>query len=363
MGALGLVAFGVAASFGSVVAQDGLTTRVFATGSSTLSKPDDITALQGRIFVGWQNGVGAQGEPAPNGNTQSTVVEYSPDGRAINSWQLTGRNDGMSADGAHDRVIASVNEDGNSSLYVIKPDEEPGSQLAHYTYSPNPPVHGGGTDAPRIYRGQIYISASNPSDSTQPAVYRVILSGSTATLAPVFFDNSTAIVANTNDPAVGTTVTLGLSDPDSNIVVPMSSPRFAGDFMLDSQGDGQQIYAQNAGTASQKLFVLNLSSEVGPASASTSVDDTVWATASAGTLYATDGSNTVYAISGGFKTGMALSAVSPGNANTPSTTPNFLATLDLNTGALTRVSNVTIHPKGMVFVSGEGDQGEDGDSQ
>lgn len=336
----------------------GLTTRVFATGGAlgngvTVSKPDDITQLGGSIFVAWQNGVGSQGEP--NGSVQdSSVVQYSWAGQILDSWQLTGRVDGMSADPDNSRILATVNEDGNTSLYIVRPNASPVAQLTHYAYSPDPPVHGGGTDAPHVYRGRIFISASNPSDSTQPALYSVSLSGTTATLAPVFYDDSTARVANTDDAAFGTAVTLALTDPDSNTVVPGSSPRFGGDFLLDSQGDGQLIYARDAGTARQELWVLNLSSVAGLAGASTAVDDTVWATASRGTLFATDGSNTIYAIAGAFEVGTAYSAVTPGNANTPSGMANFLAILNLSTGELTAVPSVTISPKGLLFVAGQG---------
>jgi hypothetical protein len=279
---------------------------------------------------------------------------------------LKGRCDGLSADPEHDRVIATVNEDSNTSLFVIKPDTDHRSQLVHYMYSPNPPAHGGGNDAPHIYHGQILISASNPSDTSKPAVYRATLSGTTAALTPVFFDNSKATVANTGTPSSGTQVALALTDPDSNFVVPQASPRFAGDFVLDSQGDGQQVYARNADSVSQQLFVLNLSSpEAGPASASTAVDDTVWATSSHGTLYATDGSNTVFTILGRFAPGTAFSAVTPGGANTPSAMPSFLATLDLNTGVLSRVSGVSIQPKGLLFVrgTGESDPGNNDDNE
>lgn len=352
--ALGLAALGsvtAAAAAGDNARASGYTAQVFASGGSTLSAPDDITTMGGSIFVAWQNGVGPKGEPAPTGNTQSTVAEYSRNGRLLHRWQLTGRGDGMTADPAHDRIIATVNEDGDTSLYAIRPDAPAASQLAHYTYSPNPPVHGGGTDAPHMYRGQILISASNPSDTTQPAVYRAVLSGTTATLTPVFFDNVSATVANTDSAQYGQHVTLALSDPDSNAVVPSSSPRFGSYFMLDSQGDLQQVYVRNAGRPNQKFFVLNLSQ---------SVDDTAWATASRGTLYATDGKNNVYAVRGHFKVGTAFSAVTPGNANNapPNPGPNYLATLNLNTGALTPVPGITFTAKGLVFVLGQADNND-----
>ena len=111
--------------------------RSFRDGRHALSAVDDITSMEGSIFVSWQNGVGPKGEPAGNGNTQSTIAQYSSSGYLINSWQLTGRCDGLTADSQHDRIIATVNEDGNSSLAVIKPDAPKASQLVHYTYSPN----------------------------------------------------------------------------------------------------------------------------------------------------------------------------------------------------------------------------------
>jgi hypothetical protein len=359
--AMGLAALGSVAAAGTVAADDNkgasaLSAQLFASGGTSLSAPDDITAMGGSVFVAWQNGVGPQGEPAANGNTQSTVVQYSRGGRNLQSWQLTGRVDGMTADAAHERIIATVNEDANTSLYTIRPEAPAASQLTHYTYSPASPVHGGGTDAPHIYRGQILISASNPSDTTQPSVYRAALSGTTATLTPIFADNVSATVANTNSPQFGQQMTLALSDPDSNAAVPASSPRFARDFMLDSQGDLQQVYVRNAGGANQSFSVLNLLQ---------SVDDTAWATASRGTLYSTDGKSKVYAVRGRFHVGTAFSAVTPGNANNapPNPGPNYLATLNLNTGALTPVPGITFTAKGLVFVAGAEDgDGEDGGS-
>jgi len=354
--AMGLATLGLVAAAGAAAASNnndasGFSAQVFASGGSTLSAPDDITAMEGSIFVAWQNGVGPKGEPAANGNTQSTEVQYSRSGHELHSWPLTGRVDGMTADPAHERIIATVNEDGNTSLNTIRPDAPPASQVVHYTYDPSTLVHGGGTDAPHIYRGQILVSASNPSDTTQPTVYRALLSGTTATLAPVFFDDATATVANNDSPQYGRQVTLALSDPDSNSVVPASSPRFGRDFMLDSQGDLQQVYVRNAGRPNEKLFVLNLSQ---------SVDDTAWATASRGTLYATDGKANIYAVRGRFKVGTAFSAVTPGNANNapPNPAPNYLATLNLNTGALTHVPGITFTAKGLVFVPGEADNND-----
>src|SRR5690349_5789406 len=60
---------------------------------------------------------------------------------------------------------------------------------------------------------------------------------------------------------------------------------------------------------------------------------------------------------GRFDVGTAFSAATPGNANNapPHPAPNFLATLDLNTGAVTPVPGITFQAKGLVFVPGEGE--------
>ena len=167
----------------------------------------------------------------------------------------------------------------------------------------------------------------------------------TAAVAPFFADNATA--AKVNAPNAGQKVTLALTDPDSSEVVPPSSPEFAGDFMLNSQGDEELIFSAASG---QNLQVLKLSN---------SVDDTAWATSASGSLYTTDSTaNTVDAITGSFTPGTAYTAVTPCNANSaPSTCPgpgypaNSLGMINLKSGA---ISNVVISgvvaPKGLIFV-------------
>ena len=125
-------------------------------------------------------------------------------------------------------------------------------------------------------------------------------------MAPFFADNATA--TGLNAPDTGKTVTLALTDPDSNEVVPPSSPKFAGDFMLNAQGDRELIFT---GASGQNLQVLKISNPV---------DDTAWATSARGSLYTTDSSaDTVDAITGSFTPGTAYTAVSPCNANSAPT--------------------------------------------
>jgi len=322
-----------AAQAAGPVAPPGFTVSTFASGGS-LSKPDDITLLNGNVYVSYQNGVGSKGEPGPTGKTASTVVEYSPAGKRLASWSLTGKCDGLTADTATDRLVATVNEDAHSSLFVI----HPGSPTpAHYSYSPAL-AHGGGTDAITFLHGQMLISASAPGSNTAvPAVYAVTMSGSTAHVRSVFSDNSTATPANTGAGS-GRPRKLALTDPDSSEVVPAVSARFSGDFLLDGQGDKQLILTGNVGSPSPRLSVLHTS---------TQINDTAWATAAQGALYITDNkANRVLVVHGSFPTGQAYSAVPADSSVNPAT----VGTLNLSTGAVSPFVTGLAGPAGLTFV-------------
>jgi hypothetical protein len=317
-----------------------------AATTESLSQPDDIVTLGGNLYVGFQNGVGSQGEASTSGDLDSTLAEFTTAGSLVKQWDVAGKIDGMGADPATGQVIATVNEDAHSSLYTVS-----GGAVTHYAYTSSLP-HLGGTDAVAVYNGTILISASAPGTSgkapaSAPAVYAVTLNAAarTAAVAPFFADNATATAANTSN--ADKKVTLALTDPDSNGVVPSSSPKFGGDFVLNSQGDLELIFS---GVSGQNLQVLKLSS---------SVDDIAWATSATGTLYSTDSSsNTVDAITGTFTPGTVYTAVTPCNANSaPSTCPapgypaNSLGTIDLTTGKVGAVGTDSgVNAKGLIFV-------------
>jgi len=334
-GAIAIGSGAAAVAAGSPTVPSGFSISTLAAGGS-LSKPDDIAQLGNHLFVSFQNGVGAKGEPAPGGGRTSTVQEFTLAGAPVARWTLTGKCDGLSADPANNRLIATVNEDANSSLYTISPGS---ARPTHYTYSPSPLPHKGGTDAISIVNGQILIAASAPNVATGPAVYRAQLAGGTAALTPVFTDTSVATTANSGANN-GRTEKLALTDPDSSEVVPSSSPRFAGDFVLDAQGDKELVFTGNATGSKQSLSVLHTSTEV---------NDTAWATATQGTLYVTDNaSNSLLAIRGTFSPGTAYSAVPKDSSLNPGT----VGTLNLRTGTVTPFATGLGSPAGVLFVPG-----------
>jgi hypothetical protein len=323
-------------------------------GTEALSAPDDITFLNGHIFVGFQNGVGPQGQPSATGNVDSTIVELDVAGHPLHQWDIVGKCDGVTADPITGDLIATVNEDANSSLYTIDPIS---GEVIHYAYN-EPLPSDGGTDAISIYHGLVLISASAPGttglaapQATYPAVYEANLDAAdhVATVTSLFGDEASASPANLG--ARGPAVSLALTDPDSNEDVPLYAPRFAGDFMLTSQGDQQQIFVQNAGQPDQSLSVLNLSG---------SVDDTAWPSVPWGALYVTDNSaGTVNRIVGPFTPGSVFVADTPCDENSapatcpgPGYPPNYLGRLNPWTGVITPValSGESVQAQGMLFV-------------
>lgn len=339
------------------------TARVFATGATIthplgdrtepISQPDDITRLGDHIFVGFQNGVGPQGQASPSGNLDSTIVEFSLTGHELAQWDVTGKCDGVTADPVTGKLIATVNEDANSSVYLIDPDSS--AAPVHYQYS-EPLPSDGGTDAISIYNGTALISASAPGttgvaapQAGYPAIYVVHFDAGnqTAYIKGLYSDEAPAVVANRNASNFESTVTLGLTDPDSNQVVPFWAHRFAGKFMLTSQGDQEQIYFGG----DEPLQVLSLTN---------SVDDSAWPTGPDGEVLTTDNSNNeVIAITGPFERGSEIAAVTPCDSNGapavcpgPGYPPNFFGRINPDTGVITRipVSGPEFQPQGMLFL-------------
>jgi hypothetical protein len=319
----------------------GFSATVFAASpNAKVTGPDDMVTLGEHIFVGYQNGVGAKGEPAPSGQTKSTLVEYDAHGQKVASWDLTGKIDGLGADPTRDRVIATVNEDGNSSLYTVSPGEDDGhgGAVQHFQYNAKQLSHGGGTDSVVVRNGTIFITASAPAPNTdgttfsQPAQYRATLDDGTVNLTPVLSDNSVA-----TDAVTGKQVTLNLSDPDSSEIVPHAVPRFGGDLLVDSQGDGQLIFLSHPGRHDQHATVLNIN---------TQVDDSAFASSTHGTLYVVDSAKgQIIAITGTFQRGQAFTSVPSG-----SPTAAALGSLNLANGTVSNFGTGFGSPKGLLFV-------------
>jgi hypothetical protein len=325
---------------------------VFAHHPDGTSKPDDITTLGGLLYVTYQNNAGKDGTPA---GSYSNVIAYDSTGKSVATYTIPGRCDGLTADPTHNQILATANEDLNSSLFVITPGT---AQPKHYTYSPDPAQTGsdgdnGGTDAVSVTpAGTLYVAHSNPdlklpAPNNAPAVYTMTLSGTTAQLTPVFGVNDPAAVLGAGG---GSATPMGLTDPDSNRYLPAMG---GGTLIQVAQGDSKLAMATNLGSGKPTLKQLKLTNATTPRhGAATPQPDDIVEITGPGTLYAVDQgpSGLVYAID--------TSSITPGtflvSQPKPSTgdLPNDpgLGAVDLTTGVVTHIGVGLISPKGLLFV-------------
>jgi hypothetical protein len=297
------------------------------------------------LWTEWQNAVNPDGTPGPGGATHSTVTGFdAATGKLMATYSINGHVDGLTWDPRLRALIVTANEDNNSTMYLIDPDAK---TVVNYTYSPNPAVSGnGGTDAVSLISDQIYVSHSNPNDTTEPALYSMTLDNvaHVANLTPVYNDNSSA-----TDAVTGANAILALTDPDTNYVMPSISPRFGGDLALISQADGKIVFSSN-NTGTPKLTVLTLTDNV--ASNAPPIDGLAVATSGKGTLFVVDAKgNLIQALD---TTGWAAGTVfvtEPSDNHNP-----LLGTLNLSTGVITPLANTYVSPKGLFFVPAAGYQ-------
>jgi len=325
-----------------------------APGTTTLAtNPDDITRLDDLVYVSFQNNAAADGTPA---GSFSTLAAYQADtGALVTTYQLSGRCDGLTADPLHHRLLASVNEDNNSSLFVITPGATP----VHYTYSPNPAQTGsdgtnGGTDAISITPdGTIYVAHSNPdlslpAPNNTAAVYTMTLTGTTATLTPLFGVNDTATVINP-PPGTPATAPLGLTDPDSNRFL----ARSGGTLIQDSQADSKLVLATNLHAPTptlRQLLLTNAAPTSSGAPATPQLDDLTRVAGPGRLLVVDQAGNAIYSLN--------TSALAPGTVFVSQPAPKSgdlpndpaLGTLNLTTGVVTHLNTPLASPKGLLFL-------------
>jgi hypothetical protein len=331
----------------------GFTIQKLAAGPKGTTNCDDLAYLDGHLFMTCQNATLSVG-----GGGNSTIVEYAGDGSVLNAWSLTDKADGIAGDPLNHRLIVTLNEDSNSHLATITPSAPAGQQVTNYHYSVDPashtatgPLHtGGGTDSVSVdSRGHIFISASYGIARTGTAVFKTMLTppkaaggAGLATLSPTYLDNATAANGNTGSG----TVSMKLVDVDSNAIVPYTSPRYGGDFVIDDQTALALVFSSNidAGTGLTELHT------------SYGLDDIRWATTNGGTLYVVDKGPTssahahsvLYKVTGPFVAGTAYAS--------SDSIPDQVVTVNLKTGKTTPFIHNLQTAKGLVYLDGSGNE-------
>jgi hypothetical protein len=333
----------------------GFTISKVADAPAGAANCDDLAFLDGHLYMGCQNKTLSNG-----GGGNSTLVEYGLDGTVVKTWSLKDKIDGMNGDPLHHRLILTLDEDANSHLATVTPSAPAAQQVTNYAYSPDPrgastPVAlktGGGTDQVSVDKaGDVFVTGSHAGTPTGTAVFKVTLTApsspsgtGTAALSPTFLDNATAVNGKTGTGQVK----LALGDVDSGAIVPASSSRFGGSYVITDQ------------TALELVFANNLPSGTGLTVLKTpfGLDDILWTSSPGGTLYVVDHGPT-----------STLPKVSPSSlykVTGPFTPNEVLATNDgvgdqvvnvnLNTGALTPFVKGLGTSKGLVYLNPDGTQ-------
>jgi hypothetical protein len=323
------------------------------------TNPDDITKLDGLIYVTFQNNAGTDGTPA---GSFSTIAAYrQKTGSLVTTYKLPGRCDGLTADPRNHRLLATVNEDLNSSLYVIHPGQ---ATPKHYTYSPNPAQNGsdgvnGGTDAISVAPdGTLFVAHSNPETKLPPpnnaaAVYTLTLDDDTAKLTRLFGVNDNATIIN---PAPGgpRSAPLGLTDPDSNRFFPGDG----GTLIQDAQADSKLVLATDLDADKptlRQLLLTNAKPSISGLLATPQLDD-VARVDGPGRLFVVDQlGDAIYSIdTRNVKPGTVFVAQpAPGAGDQPN--DPALGVVNLHTGVVSHLHTTLLSPKGLLPVPADED--------
>ncbi len=270
----------------TILAGSSLTHSFTVAGASTptsepLTKPDDITRLGRDIFVGFQNGVGPQGEPSCDGNLDSTVVELTTSGHVVAQWDIEGKADGVTADPAtrHDhrhgqrgRQLLARHDHTGRGRAALRLQRALAARRRHRRHlGPGRPASTSAPSAPGT------TGTLPPPQPGFPAVYTVTLDPSTsvATVTPLFGDEDPAVVANVGDAPDRADGAAGpdrprlerdraVRTPPASAVTSCSTARATSSRSSSAPGD-------------HALSVLNLTQ---------AVDDTAWPGDGGGTLFA-----------------------------------------------------------------------------
>jgi hypothetical protein len=244
---------------------DHISTLAVAPAGDT--SPDSITLANGDIWVAYTNGADSAGLSG-----SSTVVEYDRNGHIDHSYQINGYVDGLKFDPVTGEIWALQNQDGNSTLSIINPEDHTVSAPLSYA----DPSSTRGYDDVVFTHGTEFMSYTNPVNPGDPTLVQL---------------------TNGNDPdgALKTKPILDFGDKGLNLetgkmeVIPQNDPdslKLApnGDLLFASGADQTIIDVHNPGTAHQSVSFT----QVQGVPAGAGLDDVLKVDASAGTFYLSD---------------------------------------------------------------------------
>jgi hypothetical protein len=237
---------------------------VFTTAPANSSAPDSITLANGDVWVAYTNNSGS------TGGGHSTIVAYDRNGRIDHTYRIAGSVDGLKVDRLTGQIWALQNQDGNSRLTLINPENH--TLSGPFTYKV--PSSTRGYDDVAFDHGKVFMSYTNPADNGDPTLVQVLNGndpdGELQT-RPILAFGATGVNLET-----GKTEVIPQSDPDSLKVAPN------GDLLFTSSSDDVIIDVQNPGTSRQAVAFTKVPGVTG------NLDDVIRVDATAGTFYLSD---------------------------------------------------------------------------
>jgi DNA-binding beta-propeller fold protein YncE len=307
---------------------------VFAQGAEVnASGPDSIAVADDSIWVSYTNGADSTGQSG-----SSTVVQYSLRGRILRTFSIPGYVDGLKLDPRTGLVWAMQNQDGNSTLTLIDPDEG---------ITPDSPIPYAVTSSSRGYdevvfrENRIFLSYTNPTGPGDPTIQMLVKGSNPLAVTTILTMGATGTNLATGQANQPTTQ----NDPDSLKLTPF------GDLQLTSGDDGQLIFVAHPGTDDQAVSFLTLL-DPHTGLAVSGLDDAVFATARRGVFYLADtGNNRVLAINADdLEIGTLFASVGSVHA---------LVIVDLKTGRVSPFLGNLNGPHGLVFQARRNDDREE----
>jgi hypothetical protein len=229
------------------------------------SAPDSITVANGDVWVAYTNGADSTGASG-----SSTIVEYDRSGHVDHTYQIAGSVDGLKFDPVTGQIWALQNQDGNSTLTLINPENHSVSGPLSYAI----PSSVRGYDDVVFAGGKVFLSYTNPVNPGDPTLVQ-LLNGNDPDGAlqtnPILAFGATGLNLET-----GKIEVVPQNDPDSLKVAPN------GDLLLSSGADDVIIDVHNPGTSQQSVSFTKIQGVTG------GLDDVIKPSASAGTFYLSD---------------------------------------------------------------------------
>jgi hypothetical protein len=201
----------------------------------------------------------------------STIVEYDRSGHIDQTYQISGYVDGLKEDPITHEIWALQNQDGNSTLTLINPEEHSVSQPLSYAI----PSSTRGYDDVAFLDGKVFESYTNPVNNGDPVLVQII-NGNDPDTGPLNTKALLAFGATGLNLETGKMETVPLNDPDSLKVAPN------GDLLLTSGADDTIVDVHNPGQANQTVSFTVVQGVTG------GLDDVIKPSATSGTFYIAD---------------------------------------------------------------------------